>query len=135
MRKLSYRALAVYKEAHQKISEELFNVKKRTGNTALLSEVMHEIIKLNVHSSMGVYPPPLKEALQKFDMIRRRTSSDPSEYITASELKAVLDLLSVCLEVGIVPDSCIVLGSEPDQRAEYQRVMSILEEKQRIEGA
>lgn len=135
MRKLSYRALTIYKEAHQKISEELIKAKKRTGNTTLLSEVIQEIIKLNVHSLMGVYPTHLKEALQKFDMIRRQVSSDPSEYITASELEAVLDLFSVCLEAGIIPDSCIVLGSEPDQRAEYQRVMAMLEEKQRIEEA
>lgn len=133
MRKLSYRALRVYQEAYKKVSEALITAQRLKGNTVLIKMAVEQIIKLNIHELMGVNREHIVEALDVLERIREKVSKDPVEYFSAEECEAVLDLFVVCLEAEIIPDSCLVIGTIEDQKAEYQRLTELLKEKNMIE--
>lgn len=132
MRANSYRAMKVYREAYGKISAEISQTKEAKGNTLILSLAVAEIVTLEMKAyeddlQVTERTAYIEQALHKLEWLKGRVSDDPGEYVTAEEAGGFIGLFIECLRAGIVPDSCVVIGSEADAKKEMNRLMAELE--------
>lgn len=139
MRKsLSNKTIKTCYNSRKKINTEMVHTVVQGGNTIVFSKLCTALLYLGIDmleaNTQSCKDRAIRKALLQIGGLRREASNDPINYISGEEVRSYLDFITAALEAGIVPMSDLLLGTDENSIAEFERIESELKRKRIIRG-